>query len=1076
MKRGVYTISILFTVLLASGQSIYTEFGKNRVQYHDDFTDWWMYETENFVTYWYGKGRNVAQAVIQIAEHDNAEIQTILEHRFNDKIEIVVYLDLTDLKQSNLGTEEVFASTAGSTKILGNKIFIYFDGDHKHLRQRIREGIAAVYLESMLYGTNLQEVVQNAVLLNLPGWYKDGLVSFVAEDWTPALDDQMTDVLSQRNGRYRDFHRLVKEYPTLAGHSLWHYISRTYGKSTIANILYLTRINRNLDNAILYVLGVKFEELIKGWETFILSRYPEATPWAGEDLLNLPRKNKGRITKLSLSPDGKMLVYALNDADKSRIYLRDMQSGELSRIFTLGKKNILQEPDYQYPLFAWRDNAHILSMLYEIRDVVYLTHFDPDSGGQTRELMSLEYQRIYAMDYWHADTLIFAAATDGFSDLYKYSLRTRQTFRITDDFFDDLDVHVHTIDGKRGVLFASNRTDMLLSARKMDTLLPVENFDICFMWPHANGWSLRKLTHTPLANETQPIPVQDDAIAMLSEESGRQLRKILSLRSGQTMLLSDPRIVTHHISSVNSDYTLVAFIGDGRQRMSFAGAVPESEIQKSSSEIPLKKGKEPLGTRDAMDIVDPRYLFQSEFARPHDVLQKVEEIKDEESPSVQIPATPSADLSGEPVNYDLSKVIEFRPVRAIAHRLRFKLDYVTTTMDNSLLFTSLDAYAGTKQQYEVPPLGILLKANLKDLFEDYVIEGGARFPTSFNGSEYFLYLDDLKKRFDKRYAFYRKSSTESFSTGPLDIDRTQIVTVIGQYRLSYPMDTYTSVRATLTVRNDRRIRLATDASNLNTRTADDQRVGLKAEYVYDNTVEWDVNTLHGTRYKVWSEIVKKFDLNLFEPGDKLTFNKGFMTVFGLDARHYEPLDRHSIFAARLFASTSIGSERNLYYLGGVENWLFSSFDNTIPVPGDKNFAYQTIAANMRGFNYNARNGSSVVLINTEVRVPFMRYLSRGKLRSSFLRNLQIVGFADVGTAWHGSDPFSAENPLNTLTLVSPPTVRVDIKYFRNPVVVGYGAGLRSMLFGYYFKADYAWGLDTKRRLEPKLHLSIGTDF
>jgi hypothetical protein len=223
-------------------------------------------------------------------------------------------------------------------------------------------------------------------------------------------------------------------------------------------------------------------------------------------------------------------------------------------------------------------------------------------------------------------------------------------------------------------------------------------------------------------------------------------------------------------------------------------------------------------------------------------------------------------------------------------------------------------------------------------------------------------------------------------------------------------------------------------------------------------------------------VLKKFDLNLFEPGDRISFSKGFMTVFGVDARHYEPLDKHTILAARLFASTSIGSERNLYYLGGVENWLFASFDNTIPVPGDKNFAYQTIAANMRGFDYNARNGSSVVLVNTELRVPFMRYFSRGKLRSSFLRNLQVIGFLDAGTAWHGSDPFSAENPLNTLTLVSPPTVQVDVKYFRNPVILGYGLGLRSMLFGYYLKADYAWGLETRRRLDPKLHLSIGTDF
>lgn len=295
MRKGIFTICVLCFAGLAAGQSIYTEFGKNRVQYHDDFNDWWMYETENFVTYWYGKGRNVAQAVIQIAEHDNAEIQSLLEHRFNDKIEIVVYLDLSDLKQSNLGAEEIFTSTAGRTKILGNKMFVYFDGDHQHLRERIRQGIAAVYLESMLYGSNLQEVVQNAVLLNLPDWYKDGLIAYVADDWTPALDDQMTDILSQRNGRFRDFHRLVKENPVLAGHSLWHYISRTYGKSTIANILYLTRINRNLDNAILYVLGVKVDELIKGWQAYILKRYPETPAWTGEDILRLPKKNNGPV-------------------------------------------------------------------------------------------------------------------------------------------------------------------------------------------------------------------------------------------------------------------------------------------------------------------------------------------------------------------------------------------------------------------------------------------------------------------------------------------------------------------------------------------------------------------------------------------------------------------------------------------------------------------------------------------------------------------------------------------------------------------------------------------------------------
>ncbi|MBK7632849.1 MAG: hypothetical protein IPJ13_00140 [Saprospiraceae bacterium] len=37
-------------------------------------------------------------------------------------------------------------------------------------------------------------------------------------------------------------------------------------------------------------------------------------------------------------------------------------------------------------------------------------------------------------------------------------------------------------------------------------------------------------------------------------------------------------------------------------------------------------------------------------------------------------------------------------------------------------------------------MGFLFKANVKDLLEDYALEGGVRIPTSFNGSEYFWYL------------------------------------------------------------------------------------------------------------------------------------------------------------------------------------------------------------------------------------------------------------------------------------------------------------------------------------------------
>ena len=129
-----------------------TSFGKNRVQFNRQIDEWMLYETANFITYWYGDARNVAQSALQMAEYDFPSLQQMLEHQMTDKIEMLVFSDLTDLKQSNIGEDEVFQLRAGETKVVGNKVFVYFDGDHTHLRAQIREGVAGVLINSMLFG------------------------------------------------------------------------------------------------------------------------------------------------------------------------------------------------------------------------------------------------------------------------------------------------------------------------------------------------------------------------------------------------------------------------------------------------------------------------------------------------------------------------------------------------------------------------------------------------------------------------------------------------------------------------------------------------------------------------------------------------------------------------------------------------------------------------------------------------------------------------------------------------------------------------------------------------------------
>lgn len=1142
-----------FCVSLLFAQGTQVEFGKNRVQYHDDFKEWLQYESINFVTYFYGEGRNIAHSVIQFAELDHDEIQNLLEHRMNDKIEIIVYTDLTDLKQNNIGSEETFINTGGQTKIVGNKVFVYFNGDHTHLRAQVREGIATVYMNAMLFGSNLQEIVQNAVMMNLPEWFKQGLVSYVGTNWTTQVDNELRDIILQN--KYKDFNDFAEENPKLAGHSMWYFISQNYGQSTVSNLLYLTRINRSIDSGFLYVLGTSYKRTNANWFEYFKKRYKaetEAMTKPEGRKVKLKNKRKLPLSQVKLSPDGKNIIYVSNEIGKYKVYLQNLKTGDRKVIHKGGFKNAIQATDYGYPLLSWNPNNQEVGVIFERRDVIKLLLFDINSKEKVIEDLDPQYQRVYSMDYVNPGQMVLSGTVRGFSDLFLYFPSTRQTQRITNDFYDDLDAKLVRIRNKKGILFSSNRDDVMLTRLRMDTILPLNNFDIFYYDLENKSSELVRITNTPFANERQPIAVDSTWFSFLSDQSGINNRQygyledyiayyeqIISLTDGTEIILhqdssltnldstlidtivlqevikqrsinhnasnysrniveqhSSPRtgkfvqsvfrndIHTFYIGKMNTDSVITPKLTRFQEQQNIfinegLGDVGEGESPSNvvfQVEEEKEEEKQETKEEDQSEEIDiDNYLFQSEFddEEPAPSVSVKEDAVTIEAPS-GTSSPESVDYVNKPVPFE-SKVVKFNPSRITPYRLKFRTDFVTTQLDNSLLFGGLDSYAGTRETYSYPPPGILLKANFKDLFEDYQFEMGVRIPTTFNGAEYFLLFDDKKKRLDKRYAFYRRNlKFTRENSNPIIPQRSKETVFLGQMQVRYPLDIFRSLRATGTLRFDKTFLLATDQNALNTPSLNTQRLGLKVEYVFDNTIDKAINIKHGTRYKVYAESLKKFQLDLL---DNVSFNfaDGFMTVIGFDARHYQRIDKHSILAIRAAGASSFGSEKILYFLGGVDNWLLQSFNNDIPFPSQGEFAYQTLASNLRGFRYNIRNGNTFALINAELRVPIFKYFSK-RIRSSFFRNFQLVGFFDVGTAWQGPTPFTDDSPLNTIFISNPPTVNVKVNYFRDPVVAGYGGGIRTMLFGYFIRLDYARGIETRVVQEPRFYLSMGMDF
>ena len=1116
-------LCLVSAVESAVGQISNVLYGKNRVQYHKHFSKWYLYESDHIITHWYGNSRMIGEFASHMGEHEFNSLQNILEHHINDKVQLLVYTDATDMKQSNIGLEDAFVNQKDEVKVSGSKVFVFFDGDYTDLRRQIREGIAAVYLRDMLQGGNIQQVVQNAIAQELPTWFTQGLISYAGVSWDHHHEQNTIQLLQSRRGKYEDFDDLAREDPSTMGHVLWHHIATEYGVSAVSNILYVSRLSHNLNQNFNYVIDESLDQIKLEVLDNIQNRYePIISAIDTIRTEKVKQRKHAEVTKTKWSPNGKELIYITNEIGRSRIYSYNKITGKTKKIMATGSRNNIQAADEQYPLVCFTDNSRFLYIIYERRDVVYIRKYDRREGGFIEQEVDTRFQRIYGMDAIKEDQLVFSALVDQVTDLWKYNARTRGTARITDDYHLDVDPHIGILNDIPGIFWSTNRSSPILRREEYNVDLPIEHTDIYFL-PLEEKRTAIRLSSTPDYSERSPISTGNRTIQYLSDQSGLSLPysaqyqraftgndTLVEMASGKHYLLSEikntsdtsfiqrqyiePRytwiptvtsISSHGSPVVDHDLYLdedrinraEVIYSEGRRTISIhpwnsSLWSPEDRWYKNKGATQKSKlvNKNIIrNPTDSFDINIPeKYLFISQFDDPP-------VYKDE------IDAGISEDQSTGTSDTLRLKNTEIKPIvfsQILSSRRRFRIADMDIRFDNEVLFDGLQNFTFNENDLNNQPFGILAELKITDLFEDWHAQAGVRFPTQFNGSEYFLVLDDNRNRIDKRYAVYRKAQTDFLGITPFNAEiKEKRITYLAMARFSYPFDIYRSLRLTTSFRMDDVFFLVsennTTINTLNASRDRTQRLGLRLEYIFDNTLQIDQNILHGTRYKFYGEAMNRMELDL---GDNWRFKpgKGVLGVVGIDARHYQRLDRRSVFAARIAGAKSWGAEEILYVLGGVDNWIAPSRNSIIPIaPG--NYAFQNLAVQMRGFRQNIRNGNSFMVSNFELRVPVFQYFKKDRLRSGFFRNFMLTTFFDAGTAWSGLTPWSGNNPLNNIT-VSNSSTTIRARYFRDNLVYGYGFGARIPLLGYMLRVDYGWGVDSGSRGDGRLYISLGTDF
>jgi hypothetical protein len=1060
-------------------------FGKNKVQYFDYY--WSFYRFDNFDCYFNENGADLAKYTANYATKKLEEIEDFFDYTLDKRLIFIIYNKNAEYKQSNIGLttfDEDSYNIGGFSRIIKNKVMLYYEGDHVAFEKQISAAITEAIIKEMLYNADTKDRVSSSSLIYLPDWYMKGLIKYVSGGWDYEAENRVKDGL--KSGKYKNINFLEYDDATDAGQSFWRFIGKEYGDALIPNIIYLTKIYKNVNDGFLYVIGSELKDVLKEWREYYTKQYSEDTNRPGEDGNVLRKSRKEQIfQQVKVSPSGDYIAYVTNDWGRKRIWLYNQTTGKTKIVFRKEPK-FEQVTDNTYPVIAWHPGGNILTFISDEKAELVLYFYNIDRKS-TEKRNLLYFDKVLDFSYSpEGSRLVFSAVKDGITDIYIHTISSGTNEQITRDVPDDL-FPSFVKDSPEEIIFSSNR----LSDTLTNTGDPFEKlsrtFDLFTYDISKKNNLLTRLSEGKYTNRFQATGIGKNKFTYIGDQNGILNRYTAKFDSSisfidttthyQFYIKSLP--VTNYDrnilnqSVVNSSGPLGEMLFSNRKYNLRKGSVSDMKpVSPDELTTTVFKKEQNLILHKADSVDALRKWLVAEDKKRRDTLTKpIYEyyIKDE-----------LIDISHyifekEKQNYydqlwrkkymniDLDTGVLKLPLIRI-YETSFYNNYIANQIDFSFLNNSYQVYSGGAPYFN-PGINILTRFGIVDLFENYRVTGGFRFAGNFDSNEYLLSVENLKGTFDKQLIFHRQAYYLS-STDAL------IKAYTHNLYLSYskPITPVLALKGTVSYRNDRYVYLSTDINTLNQPNDIKHWVGLKGEVIYDNTRKRSINIYYGTRFKLFGEYYRE-----------ITQSKSDMFVLGVDYRKYIKIHRELIWANRFAASTSFGPTKLIYYLGGVDNWMgyifnkYPMFDTSIPVTPNVNYGFQALATNMRGFTQNVRNGTSFAVINSELRWPFIRYFAGHPLRSNFLNSLQLVGFGDLGAAWSGPSPWSGHNGYDSQTIVSGP-VTVTLDSNRGPIVGGFGAGARAQIFGYFIRADWAWGVENNYILPRIFYLSFSLDF
>ncbi|MBI4428336.1 MAG: PD40 domain-containing protein [Ignavibacteriales bacterium] len=1043
----------LVTLLLASASVVSAQnsvFGKNKVQYKN--FEWHFIQTDHFDIYYSQDGYELAAFSANAAEDAYTSIKKLLRYDINNRISMVIHNSHNEFQQTNVIDEYLEEGIGGVTELFKNRIVLPFEGNYGMFRHVIHHELVHAVINDMFYGGTIQSLISSRAPVQLPLWMNEGLAEYAALKWDTNSDMFLRDATIHNYLPPIDY--LGGYFAYRGGQSVWYYIANKYGEPKIAEILNRIKGTRSIEQGFKSTIGLSVKELSERWqkEQKVLYWPDVAKREEPEDyakrLTNHTKDGNFYNTSPAISPQGDKIAFLSDRNDYFDIYLMSAIDGEiLDKLVSGQRTKDFEELHLLTPGITWSPDGKKIALAVKAGEHDAIMVVDVESGSSNK--IAFDLDGIFSVD-WSSDgkKLTFVGTKAPQSDIYVYDLAVAKLTNLTDDIFSDSDP-VFSPDA-RTVYFSSDRKGYVNRA-DIPADFGMMKFDFSQRDLYAvdvESRVIRRVTDFPNSAETSPIVSPDGKkLLYISDRNGINNIYVRNVEDG----------TNHPITNSLTGVYQLSLSHDG-SKLVFAS------LSEAGFDIFLMT--RPLERKLTVTELETTEYFKRKF-----------ELRREEKPRAVVQAVKPSDTVN--VRHNVI-IVSDTGIAEMGYRDAHKLDlqgYVFSeeamkdTNRTPASFPKID-YASARDRE-----GNYVPRKYKLNFTPDLVYGNAGYNTFYGleGTTLMAFSDmlgDHRIQFQTDLYLDLKNSNYGLSYWYLP-DRIDygvhgfhnarflfIGDTLFRFRAwglgftaSYPIDKFNRIDF-----SGLWINLSRD--NLDFPLLTPQRRSFllpEVSYVSDNSLwtgAW-FGPSNGSR----------FNATLYG-SPKLGDASPDLQTLTLDYRDYSKFWKDYVFAFRVTGGVSTGQNAQYFLLGGTEGWInraFDGFGGNIPIVNVEDYLFLTPVLPMRGFNYNAKNGTRFALANFEFRFPLVRYFILGALPVGF-QNILGTAFFDIGSAWTDTKAWQGVTIGR-----SGATVTKDL-------LMGTGIGARLAFLGLPLRIDVAWRFNLEGFSAPVYYFSLGFDY